>query len=542
MSKYVIGIDYGTLSGRAVLADAADGRVIASKEYVYPHAVMDDILPWGEKVPAGWALQHPQDYLDVLTETVPYIINDIDPKDILAIGLDCTSATVLPVSEAGLPLCFTDEHKENKYAYIFMWKHHGATEQAERMTKAAEGTDILNNYGGIVNSEWMLPKLLQICDEAPDTYDATAHYVEAVDWLVWCLSGDHTRSAGCLGYKALFTGEFPDEEYFASLNPKFRKAPEEKLRGRHLSLGTAAGTLTPEWAEKLGLSTDTVIAAGNIDAHVCLPAVGIDGPGKLLAIIGTSTCHIVMSDKVLPVKGMSGVVMDGVIPGYAAYEAGQSCVGDSFAWFEKKAMPGYIKSEAENEGISPQVYLTKLAEKLTPGESGLLALDWFNGNRSDLADAELTGLILGLDLHSKPEEIYRALLESTAYGAKIILDRYRESGVEINEFWASGGVSQKNPLAMQIYADVLDMPVYVTDAKEGPALGSAIYAAAAAGLWSSVAEAARKMGGKVAKTYQPVAENVKVYKELYSEYKKLHDYFGTGENNVMKTLLRLKNK
>lgn len=540
MSKYVIGIDYGTLSGRAVLADAEEGRVVASKEYMYPHAVMDDILPWGEKLPSGWALQHPQDYLDVITHTVPDIIKGVDPENIAAIGLDCTSATVLPVNEEGLPLCFTKEHERDKYSYIFMWKHHGATAQAEKMTRAAEGTDILDNYGGIVNSEWMLPKLLQICQEAPETYDAMAHYVEMVDWLVWNLSGEHTRSAGCLGYKALFTGKYPHEDYFASLDPKFRNVVAEKLRGRYLPLGSPAGKLSPEWAEKLGLSTNTVIAAGNIDAHVCLPAVGIDGPGKLLAIIGTSTCHIVLSDKVLPVKGMSGVVMGGVIPGYAAYEAGQSCVGDSFAWFENHAVPQYIKTEAQRNGISTQTYLTSLAEKLRPGESGLLALDWFNGNRSVLADADLTGLILGLDLHTRPEEIYRALIESTAYGARVILDRYRESGVEINEFWASGGISQKNPLVLQIYADVLEMPVYVTDAPEGPALGSAIYAAAAAGLWESIPEAARHMGGKVGKIYYPKEENIRVYRELYAEYKKLHDYFGTGENPVMKTLLKLK--
>lgn len=541
MSKYVIGVDYGTLSGRAVLVEADGGRVVASSEYLYPHGVMDEILPWGEKLPAGWALQHPQDYLDVLTNTLPEIIRGIDPAEIGAIGLDCTSATVLPVDAKGCPLCFSEEFCRDPYSYIFMWKHHGAQEQAKRMNKAAVGSGILDNYGGIVNSEWMLPKLLQICEEAPGTYAAMAHYVEVVDWLLWQLSGVQSRSAGCLGYKALFTGEFPSKGYFASLHPGFENVAAEKLSGPVAQLGTAVGRLCPEWAEKLGLSEDTVLAAGNIDAHVCLPAVGIDGPGKLLAIIGTSTCHIVMSEKMLPVEGMSGVVMGGVLPGLAAYEAGQSCVGDSFAWFEKNAMAGQIKAEAEQRGLSPQEYLTELARKLKAGESGLLALDWFNGNRSVLSDSELTGLILGMDLHTRPQEIYRALIESTAYGAKVIVERYRESGVEVNEFWASGGVSQKNSLAMQIYADVLDMPVRVTDAREGPALGSAIYAAAAAGLWPSLRAAIAHMGGKAGKIYYPDGENVKVYSKLYAEYKKLHDYFGRGEDSVMKTLLRIKN-
>jgi len=282
------------------------------------------------------------------------------------------------------------------------------------------------------------------------------------------------------------------------------------------------------------------VAAGNIDAHVCVPAVGIDGPGKLLAIIGTSTCHIVMGDKAVPVPGMSGAVQNGVMPGYVGYEAGQSSVGDQFHWFEKNCVSQQVQQEACEAGMPVQAWLTQKASRLRPGQSGLLALDWWNGNRSVLADTDLTGLMLGMNMQTTPEEMYRALLESTAYGARVILESYCQSGVPVEAFYASGGISQKNALAMQIYADVLGMPIRVADAAQGPALGSAIFAAVAAGEYGSVGEAARSMGAGSKKTYLPDEENAAVYEKLYQEYKILHDYFGRGVNDVMKRLKAIK--
>lgn len=542
MPRYTIGIDYGSLSGRAVLVDVETGREVACATLDYPHAIMDKALPSGERLGTDWALQHPQDYLDVLDATLPVLARAVDPAQIAGIGLDCTSATVFPVDEAGTPLCFTPRFCHAPHAYVMMWKHHGGQAQAHRMTEAAlqRGEPWLERYGGKVNAEWFFPKLLEILEEAPDVYAAMAHYVEAVDWLVWQLTGRQTRSAGCLGYKAFYTGRFPDRSFFAALNPAFENVVEEKVSGPILPLGACAGTLTEAAARRYGLRPGIPVAVGNIDAHVCVPAAGIDGPGKLLAIIGTSTCHIVLGEKPVPVEGMSGVVMDGVYPGLAAYEAGQSCVGDSFHWFERCCVSEAVCREARERSCSVQALLTEKASRLLPGQSGLMALDWWNGNRSILADADLTGLLLGMTLQTTPEEIYRALIESTAYGARMILDTYRESGVPVDHFYASGGVAQKNALAMQIYADVLGMPVHVTQSAQGPALGSAIFAAVAAGVYPDAAVAARAMGGAKATAYLPKDENVKVYRQLYQEYRCLHDCFGRGENDVMKCLKALK--
>ena len=543
MAQYTIGVDFGSLSGRAVLSDVRDGRVIASASFDYPHAVMDRQLPCGTPLPPDYALQHPQDYLDVLDRTLPLLAAAVDPADIVGIGLDCTASTVLPVTQDGTPLCFLPRFASDPQAYIKMWKHHGGQAQAHRMTALAaqRGEGWLPCYGSIVNSEWCFPKLLEVLETSPDVYDAMAHYAEAVDWLVWQMTGRQTRSYGCLGYKAFYRdGAFPDPSFFAALNPAFEHVVREKLSGPVVPLGACAGTLTADAAARWGLRPGIPVAAGNIDAHVYLPAAGIDGAGTLLAIIGTSTCHIVLGSEALPVPGMSGVVMDGVLPGLAAYEAGQSCVGDSFHWFERTCVPQAITDEAAQRSMSVQALLTEKAAALRPSESGLLALDWFNGNRSVLADADLTGLILGMTLQTTPEEIYRALIEATAYGARVILDNYRESGVPVSAFYASGGVSQKNALAMQIYADVLGMPVQIVDAAEGPALGSAIYAAAAAGVYPDAAEGARRMGAKISRTYHPDPEAAAVYAQLYREYKTLHDYLGRGANPVMKTLKALK--
>ena len=542
MPRYTIGIDFGSLSGRAVLADASDGREIASAQFDYPHGVMDRALPSGAPLPAGWALQHPQDYLDVLDHTLPQLARQVDPADIVGIGLDCTSSTVLPVDPQGTPLCMTERFRDIPHAWVMMWKHHAAQEQARRMTDLAlqRREPWLPRYGGKVNAEWYFPKLLQVLEEAPEVYAAMAHYVEMADWLVWQLTGRQTRSAGCLGYKAFYTGQFPDSSFFRDLNPAFEHVVAEKVSGPIVQLGERAGTLTEEAARRYGLMPGTPVAAGNIDAHVCVPAAGIDGPGKLLAIIGTSTCHIVMGEEALPVPGMSGVVHGGVLPGLAGYEAGQSCVGDAFHWFERSCVSAAIEQEAAARGLTVQALLTEKAARLEPGESGLIALDWWNGNRSVLADADLTGLLLGMTLQTTPEEIYRALIESTAYGARVILESYRDSGVPVEAFYASGGVSRKNALAMQIYADVLRMPVRIASATQGPALGSAIFAAVAAGLYPSAAEAARAMGGAQETVWLPNPARSAIYDRLYQEYKALHDLFGRGGNDVMKRLKAIK--
>lgn len=540
---YVLGVDFGSLSGRAVLADVRDGREIASAQMDYPHGVMDRELPDGTPLPPDWALQHPGDYLDVLTAVLRVVSSAVDPAEIVGIGLDCTSSTVFPVDASGEPLCLTERFRHAPHAWVMMWKHHAAQGQARRMTEVAveHGEPWLSRYGGAVNAEWYFPKLLQVLEEAPEVYRAAAHFVEMTDWLVWRLTGRQTRSAGCLGYKAFYTGKFPSEDYFRAVNPAFARVAAEKVSGPILPLGAVAGTLTPAMAARCGLRPGIPVATGNIDAHVCAPAAGIDGPGKLLAIIGTSACHILMGEAVRAVPGMSGVVMDGVLPGYAGYEAGQSCVGDQFHWLERTCVSGDVREEAARRGMSVQALLTEKASRLRPGESGLLALDWWNGNRSVLADADLTGLMLGMTLRTTPEEMYRALIEATAFGARMILENYREHGVPVETFHASGGVARKNPLAMQIYADTLNMPVRIAAADQGPALGSAIFGAVAAGAYPSAVEGARAMGGARNGIVPPNPASAAVYDQLYAEYKALQDYFGRGGSDVMKRLKTLRN-
>ena len=541
MSRYAIGMDFGTLSGRGVLVDTADGRVIADAQMDYPHGVMDTALPSGKPLGKDWALQHPQDYLDVMDAVLPVLTAKVNPADIAAVSLDVTSATAMPVDAGFTPLCMTEYWQDDPYAYVMMWKHHATQKQAQKMTDAAvaRGEKWLQYYGGKINAEWYLPKLLQILEEHPALYNAMDRYVEMTEWLVWQLSGSYVRSEGCVGYKALYTGEFPSEEYFAAVNPDFRHVATTKLRGAIGKLGTCAGYVTEAAAARWGLAPGTTVAVGNIDAHVCMPAAGITTPGSMLAIVGTSTCTLLVDEEQRAVPGISGAVKDGVLPGYAGYEAGQTCVGDSFRWFEKNAVPACITEAAAKQGISVQAHLTALADKLRPGESGLIALDWFNGNRSILADSDLTGLIVGLTLQTKPEEIYRALIESTAYGCRVIVDNYRAHGVPVEAFYASGGVSQKNAMAMQIYADVLNMPVRVVDAAQGPAVGSAILGAVAAGVYPTMEAAIRAMASPVAKVYEPVEAHVAVYEKLYQEYRILHDSF-SGPDGVMKRLKKIR--
>ncbi len=550
MSKYTIGVDYGTLSGRAVLVEVGTGKEVASAVYEYPHAVMDNQLPCGKKLGQDWALQYPQDYVDVLYHTVPEVMKQsgVKPDDVIGMGTDFTACTVLPVKHDGTPLCDLPEFAENPHAYVKLWKHHAAQDKANQLNEiaAARGEKWLKNYGGKISSEWLFPKLWQILDEAPEVYAAMDDFVEAADWIVWQLTGVQTRNSCCAGYKAMYnkTTGYPDKAFFKALDPRMENVIAEKLSCPVTPLGQKAGGLTEAMAAKLGLKAGTAVSIGNVDAHVCVPAVGIDAPGKMLAIIGTSTCHMMMGTAEHQVPGMCGVVQDGIMPGFAGYEAGQSCVGDHFAWFVDNCCPASYLEAAKAKGLNAHQYLTELAAKQKVGEHGLVALDWWNGNRSVLVDVDLTGMMLGMTLQTKPEDMYRALVEATAYGTRMIIENYREHGVAVEAFFASGGISQKNPMMMQIYADVLNMEIKIAGSAQGPALGSAIFGAVAAGKaaggYNDVFTAARDMGKVKDTVYRPIAENAKMYDKLFAEYRVLHDYFGRGANDVMKRLKAIK--
>ena len=546
MDRYVIGIDFGTLSGRAVLVNAADGSILASAVYDYPHGVMDAELADGTKLPPDWALQHPQDYMDVLDHTLPAVValGGVEPSHIVGIALDVTASTAMPVRKDGVPLCFLPEFEHHPHAYVKLWKHHAAQWQASEMTRTAieRCEPWLSAYGGKISSEWSLPKLWQVLCEAPEVYQAMDGWVEATDWIVWQLCGKRVQSSCTAGYKCLYSKQdgYPSEEYFAALDERLRHVIKEKLSAPVAPIFSKAGGLTKEMAAHFGLMEGIAVGVGGVDAHAAVPAAGVTKPGQMLAIIGTSTCHMALSETQRDVPGICGIVEDGILPGCWGYESGQSCVGDHFAWLADRMTPPAYHEAARKQGCSVHVYLTELAAKQRPGEHGLLALDWWNGNRSVLVDVDLTGMILGLTLQTKPEEIYRALIEATAFGMRVVVDNYEKNGVPIDEIFALGGISQKNAMAMQIYADVLNMPVRVIDCPQGGALGSAIMAAVAAGIYDSAQDAISAMAAPVLKVYAPREENVDVYQMLYEEYVRLHDLFGRGENDVMKRLKRLR--
>lgn len=550
MAKYAIGIDYGTLSGRALLVDVQTGEELATAVYDYPHAVMDTQLPCGTKLGHDWALQHPQDYLDVLAKTVPAVIAQagVNREDIIGVGIDFTACTVLPALADGTPLCFLDAYKSEPHAYVKLWKHHAAQAHANKLNEVAEarGEAWLANYGGKISSEWAIPKIWQLLDEAPALYDAMDMFIEAADWIVMQLTGNRTSNSCCAGYKALWnkTAGYPSDDFFKALDPRLEHVIDDKFSRDILPLGAKAGGVTAAMAALTGLKEGTAVAVGDIDAHIFVPAVGITREGEMLAIMGTSTCHMMMGKTETQVPGICGVVADGIMPGYYGYEAGQGCVGDHFQWFIDNCLPKSCYDEAAAQGISIHKYLRQQCQAQKPGESGLVALDWWNGNRSVLVDTDLTGLMLGMTLQTKPADMYRALIEATAYGTRMIIETFREYGVGVDTFYAAGGISQKDPMMMQIYADVIRMPIKIAGSEQGGALGSAIFGAVAAGKaaggYDDVFEAARVLGKVKDTVYYPNEENAAIYDKLFEEYKILHDYFGRGANDVMKRLKALK--
>ena len=538
MSKYVIGLDYGTLSARALVVSADSGRALAAAEYEYPHGVMTKDLP------DGWALEHPRDYLDALFDLIPRAVRlaGIDPHDVAGIGLDVTACTALPVDRQGRPLCFEEKWKNEPNAYIKLWKHHAAQQRAEILTAIARERkeDWLDIYGGKVSGEWGLPKLWELLDEAPELYRTMHTWTEAGDWLVWQLTGKETRNLSAAGFKQFYRpGEgYPDQSFFRSVDPRFEDLVRDKFSAPVIAPGQSAGSLTAPMAARLGLCPGIPVACAGVDAHVALPAAGITEPGDMLAIIGTSTCVMTLAAQEKKVPGICGIVRDGILPGYYGCEAGQSCVGDMLGWFCGSCVPeAYTEKAAENK-MTVHQYLTMLAQRLKPGESGLLALDWWNGNRSILADYDLTGLMLGMTLKTKPEEIYLALIEGTAFGLRVIVDNFIQNGVPVERLFATGGISRKNALMMQIYADVLNRPVHVVDTAQSGALGSAICAASAAGCYPDMQAAIRAMAAPVRNVYLPVPAHAKIYDALFREYRGLHDLF--AENGVMKRIRRIK--
>lgn len=551
--KYAIGVDYGTQSGRAVLVSLDNGQEIADHVTPFRHGVIDEKLP-GTDIELGyeWALQHPQDYLEVLEKSIPAILQQsgVNPGNIVGLGIDFTACTMLPIDEEGEPLSNNPSLKDNPHSWLKLWKHHAAQDEANKLNAIAEqrGEAFLQRYGGKISSEWMIAKIWQILNEAPEIYEQTDQFVEATDWVTSKLTGNLVRNSCTAGYKSIWHKKdgYPSKEFFKALDPRLENLTDTKLRGEVVSIGTKAGGLTEEMAKRIGLYAGMAVSVGNVDAHASVPAMGVAEPGKLVMTMGTSICSLLLGEQEKEVEGMCGVVEDGIIPGFYGYEAGQSAVGDIFEWYVNQAVPEYVEQAAREEGLDVHEWLEKRASDYQPGETGLLALDWWNGNRSTLVDTDLSGLLIGMTLQTKPEEIYRTLLEATAFGTRKIVDAFTNSGLAVNELYVCGGLPHKNKLLMQIYADVTNRVIKVAESVQTPALGAAMFGAVAAGAanggFDSILDATKKMARIKDEVITPIPENVVVYEKIYQEYSILHEYFGRGENDVMKRLRAIRSE
>lgn len=552
MKAYTLGLDFGTESARAVLVEVATGQTVSTAVEGYPDGVLDQSLPGSsEPLPPDWALQNPRDWLSVLEKTVRAVLKEarVSADSVIGLGIDFTACTVLPVRADGTPLCQLDQYQGQPHAWPKLWKHHATQPQADRINAlaASRGEPWAARYGGKLSAEWLLPKALQILEEAPEIYAASDRIVEGADWVVWQLTGNLVRNACTAGYKATWhkTSGFPSQEFLRALHPQLVDLFSDKLQGPIRAPGQPAGQLLPEWAARLGLAERVQVAVPIIDAHAAVIGGGVTGPDILFMIMGTSTCHLLMSTREVLVPGIAGVVEDGIVPGLFGYEAGQAAVGDIFAWFVRQAVPSDYQREAEQQGCSIHDLLSRRGESLAAGESGLLALDWWNGNRSTLVDADLSGLLLGCTLSTRPEEIYRALIESTAFGTRTIIEAFTELGLPVESIVSGGGLT-KNRLLMQIYADITGRRIQVAGAPQASALGAAILAAVAAGPslggYAGLPEAASRMTPPPRESYHPRIAEQEIYQQLYLEYRRLYDYFGRGENPVMKRLRELRRR
>lgn len=549
--KFTIGIDYGTESARAILVDVSTGNIVASSVYQYTHGVITNKLPDTDiELEPDWALQHPKDYINALKRMVPKLMREsqADPDQIIGIGVDFTGSTVLPTTTDGTPLALIDDYKDDPHAWPKLWKHHAAQEKAERLTQLAfdRFETFLDRYGGKINAEWFFPKVWEMYDDSSSIYNAADRIIEGSDWIVWQLTGVETRNLCAAGYKALWSKSegFPLETFFAAMDSDLTNVVDEKMKREITPLGEQVGELTEEAARWMKLKPGIPVATGILDGHAAVPAATVTEPGSMAIILGTSFVHMILSDKEFRVPGMCGMVEDGIVPGHIGYEAGQAGGGDHFGWFMRNAIPEEYKREARKRKLSIYDMMEKKAAELEPAESGLIALDWWNGNRSILVDGDLTGLVLGYSLATKPEEIYRALLEATVFGTRKIFETFIASGVPINEIIVTGGAPTHNNLLLNILANVTRMEIKLAKCTYTSALGSAMYAAVAAGEsrggYATIQDASKKMAHLKEETFIPNNNDKKTYNRLYSEYTLLHDYFGYGHNNAMKRLKNLR--
>ncbi|BFH12416.1 ribulokinase [Paenibacillus melissococcoides] len=551
MEKYVVGIDFGTLSARTILVHAATGEIRSVAEMEYPHGVMEHTLPDGvTRLGPDWALQHPLDYIECASKTLAEIFatTGVEPQQIIGVGTDFTECTMLPVKSDGTPLCVLDAYKSHPHAYVKLWKHHAAAEEANRLNTIAKarGESFLDYYGGKLSSEWMFPKIWQILNEAPEIYEAADRFMELADWITLQLTGEEKRNSCTAGYKAIWHKQhgYPSKAFFKALDPRLEHVVDDKMSRTIFPVGTKAGAITEDSATWTGLAPGTAVAVGIGDAHSAVIGCGITTPDILLMVMGTSGCDMLVSEMAVKVPGISGLCEDGIVPGYYGYEAGQSCLGDHFSWFANHCVPERLEREARAANKKALELLNEKAAQIKPGASGLLALDWWNGNRSVLVDADLTGSMFGMTTATTAEEMYKALVEAVAFGKRMIIENFVRHGVPIRKIVATGGIAEKSPFIMQTFADIIGMPIHVAATQQGTAMGAAMLGAVAAGSqhggYDSIQQAGQAMGGGIKKTYEPNGEHRDIYDQLYAQYVQLHDYFGRNEDSPIKRLKAIK--
>ena len=533
--RYAIGVDFGTESGRALLLDLASGAEAAISEVRYPHGVIDRALPGtAEELPPDWALQHPDDWVAVLEQAIPAVLEQVPAarEEVVGLGVDFTSCTVLPVTGDGTPLMAQERWRGRRHAWPKLWKHHAAQPVADRLNEvAAERAEpFLSRYGGRISSEWYFPKLIELWLEDREVYDACNAFIEATDWIVWQLTGIERRQSCTAGYKAMWSPQegLPPVEYFDAAYPGFDR-PAAKLGSEFASLATSAGTLRADVAARLGLPDSVTVAVGNVDSFVSVPGAGVESPGTFVMVVGTSICDLVVDPREVRLPGITGVVRDGILPGLYGYEAGQAAVGDMLAWFlETLAPPG-----AELPAFE------RAAQVIGPGETGLVALDWWNGNRTILADADLSGALFGMTLQTTREEIYRALLESIAFGNRRIIENFGEHGLRLESIVACGGIAEKSPLTMQLIADTSGLVVSVPESSQIPARGAAMFGAVAAGAFADISSAIAATRPGVARRYEPDSDAKAVYDRVYAIYRSLYERLGRTEADLLHGLKRI---
>ena len=566
MNKYTIGLDYGTNSCRALIVDIDDGTELASSVFLYPSGENGIILDSSDP---NLARQNPKDYLDGITATILGAIQkakknnpSFNSFNIVGIGVDTTGSSPIPVDKQGNPLSFSEKFKNNPNAMCWLWRDHTSFKEAQQITHLAEKIrpEYLAKIGGTYSSEWYWSKILHCKNIDPEIFNEAYSFVELCDYIPAVLTGEINpdkikRSVCAAGHKAMYSsdwGGLPDEDFIQQLDSKLLNLRKNLFKKVYTS-ETEAGKLSGYWSKKLQLKEGISIAVGAFDAHMGAVGAGVK-EGTLVKIMGTSTCDIMVQNnknKLKDIPGVCGVVDGSVMEHHYGIEAGQSAVGDIFLWFVNHLTPskyGTRKIDEEGNIDFDEKFenLQKEAEKLLPGESGLIALDWNNGNRTILTDVRLTGLMVGQTLHTSPHEIFRSLVEATAFGALKIINRIKEYDVEVKEIVNCGGLAIKSPFLMQIYADVTGIPMIISKSHQTPALGAAIFGAISAGEFKDVKEAQKSMTS-TDKIYLPIKKNHDVYIKLYKIYSKLHDSFGTKEwsgsmYNIMKDLLDIRDE